>query len=140
MNKIKINIGNLTNEMIELPENIVFASSQDKPYFAYVLNNNNGFVIRFEYMFDDERKKLLTAEECVVEYGINSGKVYELKCNDLIITNLMRGTKFIFQGIKSEGNMPKRFEANKKVMKQILDQIIPLIIKSLTQMYPKLYQ
>lgn len=128
MEKLKLIINTTLSEVVDVVENITFGASQDEPYYAILSNSTDViFELRFEYMFDDEIKEYKKAEQCEIEYGITSGKIYRFIAKTNIQTDLIQGVKYICKNIdKSHSH---RFDSNIQSFRLMMDAIIPIVLE-----------
>ena len=131
MENIKININNSISGFIEFTNKIHFNASQDQPYYANININNHKCEILFEYLFNSENKELLQTNECSLEYGIVSGKIYSFKLDGNLSTITIQNIKYIFSRIDKYSSKENRFESNIRNMKLIIESIVNYPLTSL---------
>lgn len=127
MEKLKLIISTTLSEVVGMVENVAFGASQDEPYYVTLSNSTDMvFELRFEYMFDDEIKEYKEAEQCDIEYGITSGKIYRFISKNSSPIDLLKGVKYICKNI--ERSQSYRFDANIQAFRLMMDAVIPIVL------------
>lgn len=127
MEKLKLIISTTLSEAIDMVEDITFGASQDEPYYVTLSDPTDMiFELRFEYMFDEEIKEHKEAEQCDIEYGMTSGKIYRFIAKSNVHIDLIQGVKYICKNIEKPHS--HRFDSNIHAFKLMMDAVIPIVL------------